>query len=61
MPFWQAAREGRFLIKHCSSCGRAHWHPRQLCPFCFSAETEWWDRFFRPPLSFDKRQRSKSH
>lgn len=41
LPFWQAAREGRFLIKRCSSCGRAHWYPRQLCPFCFSAETEW--------------------
>lgn len=41
MPFWEAAREGRFLIKTCTSCGRAHWYPRALCPFCFSAETEW--------------------
>jgi uncharacterized OB-fold protein len=41
MPFWEAAREGRFLIKTCTNCERAHWYPRPLCPFCFSAETEW--------------------
>lgn len=40
-PFWEAAKEGRFLIKRCLSCGRAHWYPRSLCPFCFSERTEW--------------------
>ena len=40
-PFWDAATEGRFLIKRCTACGEAHWYPRALCPFCFSDETVW--------------------
>lgn len=40
-PYWEAAREGRFLIKHCRSCEQAHYYPRTLCPHCFSADTEW--------------------
>lgn len=39
--FWEGAREGRFLLKQCRSCGKPHWYPRQLCPFCFSVDTEW--------------------
>src|SRR5262245_29384907 len=40
-PFWDAAREGRFLIKRCNACGKPHWYPRNICPFCFSADTVW--------------------
>lgn len=40
-PFWTALGEGRFLIKHCRGCGRAHWYPRAICPHCASADTEW--------------------
>ena len=40
-PFFEAAAEGRFLLKACRSCGEAHWYPRAICPFCHSAETEW--------------------
>jgi uncharacterized OB-fold protein len=39
--FWDAAREGRFLIKRCRACGKAHWYPRLICPFCFSDDTVW--------------------
>jgi uncharacterized OB-fold protein len=39
--FWQAAREGRFLVRHCRACGKAHWYPRSHCPFCMSGDTEW--------------------
>lgn len=39
-PFYAAAKEGRFLIRSCAACGKAHWYPRALCPFCFGA-TEW--------------------
>lgn len=38
--FYQAAKQGRFLIRRCLACGRAHWHPRSLCPHCFGP-TEW--------------------
>ncbi|MEO8114784.1 MAG: Zn-ribbon domain-containing OB-fold protein [Phenylobacterium sp.] len=40
-PFWDAAREGRFLIKRCVPCGKAHWYPRNICPSCQSGETVW--------------------
>jgi uncharacterized OB-fold protein len=40
-PFWDAAKEGRFLIKRCNACGEPHWYPRTLCPFCHSSDTAW--------------------
>jgi len=42
-PFWDAAAEGRLLLKHCKDCGQSHYYPRALCPFCFSDNTEWVD------------------
>jgi len=42
-PFWDAACEGRLLIKHCRACGELHYFPRALCPFCFSDQTDWRD------------------
>ena len=40
-PFWAAAREGKFLLRGCTACGKVHWYPRAVCPFCFSERTEW--------------------
>lgn len=40
-PFWDAATEGRLLIKHCNGCGENHYYPRSICPLCGSGETEW--------------------
>jgi len=39
--FWEAAKAGRFLVRRCKACGKAHWYPRTLCPFCASLDTEW--------------------
>ena len=39
-PFYEAAREGRFLLRRCGSCGKTHWYPRAICPHCFG-ETAW--------------------
>jgi uncharacterized OB-fold protein len=39
--FWDAAAQGRYLVKHCTECGEFHYYPRVLCPFCFSDKTEW--------------------
>jgi hypothetical protein len=39
--YWQAADEGRLLIKRCSACGEYHHYPRDICPFCLSDATEW--------------------
>jgi uncharacterized OB-fold protein len=30
LPFWEACREGRFLLHRCEICGRSYW-PASLC------------------------------
>ncbi len=40
-PYFQAAADGRLLIKKCNACGEFHFYPRALCPFCFSDRTDW--------------------
>jgi uncharacterized OB-fold protein len=40
-PFWDAAREGRFLVKRCRACERAHYYPRPFCPHCWSDDVDW--------------------
>ena len=41
--FFEAAREGRFTVPVCTACGKAHWYPRAICPFCGSDKVEWRD------------------
>lgn len=40
-PYWDAAAEGRLLIRHCAACDRAHHHPREFCPLCWSEDVSW--------------------
>lgn len=40
-PFWEAAAEGRLLVKRCDACGEHHHYPRDTCPFCGSERTQW--------------------
>ena len=39
--FWEGAAQGTLLIKQCRACGRSHYYPRALCPYCMSDATEW--------------------
>ncbi|MGE0100222.1 MAG: Zn-ribbon domain-containing OB-fold protein [Hydrogenophaga sp.] len=41
-PYWDAAKTGVLKIKRCTACGKVHFYPRALCPFCLS-DTEWID------------------
>ncbi|HTR07820.1 MAG TPA: Zn-ribbon domain-containing OB-fold protein [Paraburkholderia sp.] len=41
LPFWEAAKEGRLVVKRCADCGETHYYPRDICPHCLSAHTEW--------------------
>lgn len=43
LQFWEACDEGRYLVKKCSSCGKVHHYPRDICPFCMSSETHWYE------------------
>lgn len=40
-PYWDAAAEGRLLIRHCACCDRAHHYPREFCPYCWSEDVRW--------------------
>lgn len=39
--YFAAAKEGRLLLKRCTSCGKVHHYPREICPFCWSGQVEW--------------------
>ncbi|HTR86452.1 MAG TPA: Zn-ribbon domain-containing OB-fold protein [Reyranella sp.] len=39
-PYWDGLREGKLMLQHCSSCGKARHYPRPVCPHCFSLESE---------------------
>lgn len=43
LPYWNAARERRLLIRKCKACGSLHFMPRYLCPECWSDQLEWVD------------------
>lgn len=39
--YWDAAAEGRLLIRRCAACARAHHYPREFCPYCWSEDVTW--------------------
>jgi len=41
LPYWNAARERKLLIRKCKACGELHFMPRHLCPVCWSDQLEW--------------------
>ncbi|NLU70897.1 Zn-ribbon domain-containing OB-fold protein [Streptomyces sp. HNM0574] len=42
-PYWDAAADGRLLLRRCraAGCGRTHHYPREFCPHCWSEDGEW--------------------
>jgi uncharacterized OB-fold protein len=40
-PYYDAAAQGKLLVRRCAACGEFHHYPRAICPFCFSDRTEW--------------------
>lgn len=39
--YWAAAADGDLVLKHCLDCGKHHFPPRQLCPYCWSENMAW--------------------
>ena len=39
--FWDAANEEVLLYAKCRDCGKPHYYPRKVCPFCFSDDLGW--------------------
>ncbi len=40
-PWWDAAADGRYLIRHCTACDHRYWYPRDFCPSCWSTDVAW--------------------
>jgi uncharacterized protein len=40
-PYFDAAAEGKLMLKKCGDCGEHHHYPRALCPFCLSEDVRW--------------------
>ncbi|MGI5398272.1 Zn-ribbon domain-containing OB-fold protein [Streptomyces sp. CA-135486] len=40
-PFWDAAADGRLLLRRCHACAKAHHYPREFCPHCWSEDVDW--------------------
>ena len=40
-PYFDAAANGRLVLKFCNACKQFHHYPRAHCPHCFSGDTEW--------------------
>ncbi|MGH6673745.1 MAG: Zn-ribbon domain-containing OB-fold protein [Xanthobacteraceae bacterium] len=58
--FWNAARERRFVVPSCGACGKAHWYPRAICPFCGSDKIAWRNASGRGAIhSFSVMRRAK--
>lgn len=41
MPAAEAAARGMIAIRRCLQCGRNHYPPREICPFCLSDRLDW--------------------
>jgi uncharacterized protein len=40
-PFWAAAKQGKFLLQHCPSCGDIRFPPGPVCPKCLAGNQDW--------------------
>ncbi|MHC0433646.1 Zn-ribbon domain-containing OB-fold protein [Streptomyces sp. O3] len=49
-PYWDAADDGRLLLRRCRACDRAHHYPREFCPHCWSEDGEWTEASGRATL-----------
>ena len=40
-PYFDALARGILAFPRCGDCGRFHWYPMKLCPFCHRAGIGW--------------------
>jgi uncharacterized OB-fold protein len=39
--YFEAAGQGKLLLRKCNDCKEPHHFPRGICPFCFSTNLDW--------------------
>lgn len=40
-PAAEAAARGMIALRRCLQCGREHYPPREICPFCLADKLDW--------------------
>ncbi|GCE22358.1 Zn-ribbon domain-containing OB-fold protein [Dictyobacter kobayashii] len=40
-PYWEGLAQGELRIQRCTSCSRAVFYPRALCPHCHASTLSW--------------------
>jgi uncharacterized protein len=41
-PFWEATKDGKYLVQWCTACATPIFYPREVCPQCLSADSLEW-------------------
>lgn len=39
--YWEKCKEHELWLRHCRACDKAYFYPRDICPECFSRDTDW--------------------
>ena len=39
--YWEKCKAHELWLRHCKSCDRTYFYPRDICPDCFSRDTDW--------------------
>ena len=39
--YWEKCQEHQLWLRYCRDCNTAYFYPRDLCPQCFSRNTDW--------------------
>ena len=39
--YWEKCKEQELWLRHCQACGATYFYPRDICPKCFSRNTDW--------------------
>jgi uncharacterized OB-fold protein len=39
--YWEKAQAHELWLRKCNACGKAHFYPRAICPYCYSRDVAW--------------------
>ncbi len=39
--YWEKCKAHELWLRHCKACDTAYFYPRDICPECFSRDTDW--------------------
>ncbi len=39
--YWEKCKAHELWLRHCKACNKTYFYPRDICPDCFSRDTDW--------------------